>query len=220
MILIDGGDARIVDDERAFPIKSWTFALERFELRIEDMNMTTALDKLVERTGVELAVNGGFFDPHGRPVGFAMTDGAELSPLMRNLSGGVLTVDAERARLFPTETFALPEGTKFGVECRPRLVVGGIPNVKSDDGKRSERSAICIRDAGKTIEILVVRDQDDGGPTLYALGRFLAAHGCDDALNLDGGPSTGVAWRENGKVQILPPRGSLRHAIVVRARAI
>jgi hypothetical protein len=44
---------------------------------------------------------------------------------------------------------------------------------------------------------------------------MLVSRGCEGALNLDGGPSTGVAWREGGKIHALAPRGPLRHAIAV-----
>ena len=46
----------------------------------------------------------------------------------------------------------------------------------------------------------------------------IAALGCDGALNLDGGPSTGVAYWRDGQLHHLPPRGPIRHAVVVRAR--
>jgi hypothetical protein len=41
------------------------------------------------------------------------------------------------------------------------------------------------------------------------------SRGCQHALNLDGGPSTGVAWREPDGTHALAPRGPLRHAIAI-----
>lgn len=52
------------------------------------------------------------------------------------------------------------------------------------------------------------------GPTLYTFARELLAEGCRDALNLDGGPSTGVAWRAPEGVRALLPRRGVRHALV------
>jgi hypothetical protein len=151
-----------------------------------------------------------------------MSNGIRLSSLAKKMSGGVLTVagDGKKAELFETETFDPPEMLKFAVQCRPRLVVKGEPNVKSDDGQRSERTALCLRDGGKTIEALIVRG-GEGGPSLFALGKWLASKGCEDALNLDGGPSTGAAWREDGsgEKKLLAPRGPIRHAIVFKKRS-
>ena len=216
----DAGDA-LVEDARRYPVRTWSFALATHDVRIEDVGLSGALDAVLERTGAELVVNGGFFDRDGRPVGLAMSGGAQLAPLARTLSGGVVTFDGERARLFASEGFALPDGARFAIQCRPRLVVGGVANVKSDDGKRSERTALCLRDGGRILDVVVVRAADAGdeaGPSLYALGRFLAARGCEDALNLDGGPSTGAAWRESGAVRFVKPRGPVRHAIAIVRR--
>ncbi|MBX3190939.1 MAG: phosphodiester glycosidase family protein [Labilithrix sp.] len=216
----DAGDA-IVEDARTYAVRAWTFPLDRVDLRIEDVALSTALEATLERTGAELVVNGGFFDPAGKAVGLAISDGAVLSRLSREMSGGVLTYDGERARLWETETFAMPEHVRFAIQCKPRLVVDGAVNIKRDDGKRSERTALCLRDGGTTIDVVVVRDQsgDIGGPSLYALASFLSRRGCEAALNLDGGPSTGAAWREEaGRTRSLPPRKGVRHAVTFKTR--
>src|SRR4029079_1898470 len=98
----------------------------------------------------------------------------------------VLTSDGERARLWETETFALPEGTRFAIQCRPRLVVDGAPNVRRDDGQRSERTALCLRDGGKTVEVLIVKSESGevSGPSLFAPGGFLARRRVRRELNL------------------------------------
>lgn len=212
---VDAGDV-LVEDARAYEVKTWRVALERYDVSIEDVGMTTAIGEALERSGGELAVNGGFFGVDGKPLGLAISGGVRLSPLAKKLSGGVLTIAGDRARLFETESFEQPEGTRFAVQCRPRLVVGGRPNVKSDDGKRSERTALCIRDGGRTLEIALVRGEE-GGPSLHALGRWLADHGCEEALNLDGGPSSGAAFREPDR-GVLAPRGPIRHAIVFKKK--
>ena len=53
------------------------------------------------------------------------------------------------------------------------------------------------------------------GPTLALLADMLVSRGCEGALNLDGGPSTGVARRQGGEVHVVAPRGPLRHAVAV-----
>jgi len=213
--------ASIVEDARRYDVRVWSFGLDRYELRIEDAAMTTALDKVLTRSGAELVVNGGFFDPDGKPVGLVVSGGAVLSRLRTNLSGGVFTSNGSRAELFASEGFSLPDGATFAVQCRPRLVVDGSANVKGDDGKRAERTALCARDGGRTVDVVIVRGSDDGesrGPSLFAFARYLADSGCEAALNLDGGPSTGVAWREGEDVKLLAPRGQVRHVIAFHER--
>jgi uncharacterized protein YigE (DUF2233 family) len=216
----DAGDT-LVEDARRYAVRNWSFPLATHELGVEDVHMTQALDAVLERTGAELVVNGGFFGKDGAPVGLAVSEGVELAAFSRTLSGGVLTSDGERARLVATEAYTGGGAPRFAVQCRPRLVVGGAPNVRSDDGKRAERTALCVKDDGRTLDVFVVRApdaKDEAGPSLYALGRWLAARGCEEALNLDGGPSTGAAWRDGGSVHLDRPRGPVRHAIVVKRR--
>jgi uncharacterized protein YigE (DUF2233 family) len=220
---VDDGDAgdSLVEDARRYDVRMWTFSLDRYQMRIEDVAMSTALDAVLTRANAELVVNGGFFDPRGKPVGLVMSDGAVLSRLATSLSGGVVTSDGERAKLWESESFAIPEGTRFALQCRPRLVVDGAPNVKRDDGQRSERTALCLRDGGKTVDVVIVTGTtaESAGPSLFALGHFLARRGCEGALNLDGGPSTGIAWREDGAVRLLAPHRPVRHGVSFRLRA-
>ena len=213
---VDDPDA-LVEDGKRYEVHTWPLVLARYDVTIEDVGMTTALDRVLERTGAELVVNGGFFDTETRPLGLAISNGAVLSKAAPSMSGGVVTFDGERAQLWESETFALPDQTRFAVQCRPRLVVSRAPNVKRDDGQRSERTALCLTDGGKTMSIVLAKD-GESGPSLYALGRYLARRGCEGALNLDGGPSTGAAWRENGTTKQLPPRRPVRQAIVFKPR--
>jgi uncharacterized protein YigE (DUF2233 family) len=210
----------LAEDAFDFDVKTWSRPLDAYEVTIEDVGMSTALDTVLEKTGGDLVVNGGFFDKEGKALGLAMSNGLRLSSLAKKMSGGVLTVagDGTKAELFETESFDPPEMLKFAVQCRPRLVVKGEANVKSDDGHRSERTALCLRDGGKTIDTFLVRG-GEGGPSLFSLGKWLATKGCEEALNLDGGPSTGAAWIENGEKKMLAPRGAIRHAIVFKRRA-
>lgn len=215
------GAGDLVEDAFDYEVKTWTRALEGYELTIEDIGMSTALDTVLDKTGGDLVINGGFFDDQKKALGLTMSNGIRLSALAKKMSGGIVAIagDGKRAELFETETFDPPDGLKFAVQCRPRLVVRGQANVKSDDGQRSERTALCLRDGGKTVEAILVRG-GEGGPSLFTLGKWLVTHGCEDALNLDGGPSTGAAWRDegSGEKKLLAPRGPIRHAIVFKKR--
>lgn len=218
----ESADARneVVEDGRTYAVSTFPFALENYDVRIEDAGMSTAFDAILERTGAELVVNAGFFDTAARPLGYAVSDGAVLSKHVKSLSGGVVTIDNDVARLWDAETYEPNEGTHFAIQCRPRLVVDGTPNVRRDDGKRSERTALCLRDGGRSLDVVIVRGgpNEATGPSLYALGRFLAQHGCENALNLDGGPSTGVAFREGDEVKLVPPRAGVRQVLVFKRR--
>lgn len=191
-------------------------ALDRARVTIADVAMSTDLESVLAKTGGSLAVNAGFFEVDTLPEGLAVSEGRELSAKSLVLGGGVVAIAGRRARLFAVEEYAPPEGLDFAVQCRPRLVVGGAQHVKKDDGRAAERTALCLRDGGARLDVVLARGPSRGdGPTLSAWSALLAARGCEGALNLDGGPSTGAAWREGGSIRSSPPREGIRHAIVV-----
>ncbi len=181
--------------------------------------MSSRLDEVQRKTAADLVVNGGFFDPDGAPVGLAISKGAQLSAFRPKLSGGVLWVRDGVAHLTATEDYR--EGSvDFAVQCRPRLVVGSRVNIRRDDGHRAERTAACLRDAGKTIEFVAATGERGAAePTLRELAEELAASGCEEALNFDGGPSTGWAASGDGGVTFVSPIAPVRHAVVVTRRA-
>ena len=121
------------------------------------------------------------------------------------MSGGVLWIKDGVAHLTATEEYR-PDPVDFAVQCKPRLVVGSRVNIRSDDGRRAPRTALCLRKAGASIEAdVALGDGDDGGPTLMELATELADASCEEALNLDGGPSTGWASRWGRTDRLLSP---------------
>jgi uncharacterized protein YigE (DUF2233 family) len=199
-------------------VRVFSLPLSHVSVAIRDVGMSTDLEAARSASNASLVVNGGFYSTTNEPEGVALTDGRSLSAFSRGLGGGVVAVTRGAARMLDAETFAPRQlaGAGFAIQCRPRLVVDGRANVRTDDGRRADRTALCLRDHGHTLDVVVARTDDPlggGGPTLYAFARALQARGCTDALNLDGGPSTGAAWVDAGGVHALPPRMPVRHAV-------
>jgi len=214
------GASVIREDGRTYTPQTFSFAVTKTDVWIEDAKMGTALDELLAKSGATLAINGGFFDTNEKPLGLAVSQKKPISAFSKTMSGGVLTIDDANATVSATEEYQ-PDAhadARFAVQCRPRLVVDGKVNIKRDDGKRSARTALCVKDNGKTLNVVLARDVSDPsfGPSLYALATYLAADGCDSALNLDGGPSTGAAWRDASGAHVEKPVGGIRHAILFR----
>lgn len=206
----------------AYRLHAFRVPLAHARVEVVDTGMDRGLEAVLRERAATLVVNGGFFGTRGEPEGLTVSGGRVLSPLLARIGGGVLTVHAGLARLFAAETPPAPGDADFAVQCRPRLVVDGAVNIRSDDGRHADRTALCARDGGAVLEVVVARsDDDDGrdGPTLFTFARLLAARGCAQALNLDGGPSTGAAWRASSGVRVLPPRGPVRHAVVFTLHA-
>ncbi|HKU37074.1 MAG TPA: phosphodiester glycosidase family protein, partial [Polyangiales bacterium] len=110
--------------------------------------------------------------------------------MRKKLDGGTLIVQQTRARILRSSQLPrTPAGVELAVQCKPRLVEARKVVSGLNAQGHAARTAICLRDGGHTLDAYL-SDPADRGPTLAELGDWLAAEGCDDALNLDGGPST------------------------------
>jgi hypothetical protein len=202
-----------------FLLYRWSLDVAHTSFAIVDLGMRGSLVEALGPLG-RVAINAGFFDPDGRPVGLVASEGKGLSRFSRTMSGGVFFALDGVAHIQATEDFDPGKHVDVAVQCRPRLVVGGKANVRSDDGQRAARTALCVRDEGRTVDVFVAEPSPGTrGPSLFALSQYLSTeHRCDDALNLDGGPSTGAAFREGDAAspKVLPPHGPLRYALVMR----
>lgn len=204
-------------DGEPYKLHRWRVPLERTRITVEDVRMRRALGAVARRRDAALVINGGFYGTDSRPEGLVVVGGRELNPLLPRIGGGVVTVGPGGAAQHDAEGFTLPAGTDFAIQCRPRLVVGGANNIARRGENTAARTALCVRDGGRRLDVYVARvDPSRGraGPTLHKLAADLVAEGCEEALNLDGGPSTGAAWRAADGLRLMNPRRGVRHAVV------
>lgn len=207
------------DGER-FALHRWTVPVEGASFSLEDAQRGVDAP-LARADGAVLAVNAGFFHADWTIDGLAIDRGRVLSPVRETLGGAVFHVASGRARIDALDRLHLSEAaTEVAIQCMPRLVDAGAAAFTRETGRRANRTALCVRDRGRTLELWLVRAKPPGEqPTLRQLAAIMAGARCEDALNLDGGPSSGAAWRErDGTVASLPPRSKILQALVVRAR--
>jgi exopolysaccharide biosynthesis protein len=93
----------------------------------------------------------------------------------------------------------------------PELAVGGSPIMVDgtpvrglDDRERAPRSAAGISGDGRHLWLLTLdgRQSDSVGATLHELAQLLRELGVDDAVNLDGGGSSTLAFRDPGATRV------------------
>ena len=136
-----------------------------------------------------VAINGGYFDEAGRPLGLRVSAGKRSSRL-RSANWGVFWIQTGRAHLAHTRDFPATTRASQAMQCGPRLVVNG----KATDLKPqwSRRSGIGIDRRGRVVLAVA-----DGQLALEDWAQVFASNdglGCRDALNLDGGPSTQISY--------------------------
>jgi hypothetical protein len=211
---------RLRHDGEKYLLHRFRLPLDRTRIDVVDARMGTGLDRLLRDRRAALVINGGFYSPRSEAEGLVIAGGRQINPFLARIKGGVVAVRrGPRAEHHAAEGLALPlpEDVEFAIQCSPQLVVRGQPAVERFVENTASRTALCIRDGGRGLDVYVARvDPSRGraGPTLHTFSRELVAEGCEEALNLDGGPSTGVAWRAPGGERALLPRRGVRHAVV------
>ncbi len=199
--------------------------LRRARLGIRALESRKLSDSL-DAPRLSMAVNGGFFDRDFSASGLLLTGGTKLAEPRRGGGSGILTVHDSRAELYARDD-VLPPNLDFAVQCGPRLIErDGSVGIHRNDEKRAARTVACIRDAGRTLDLLIVFTPElpGDGPTLFELSRRLSTplvagddSGCGSALNLDGGPSTGMIVRAAPELRY-DPVGPVPFALVVETQ--
>ncbi len=154
-----------------------------------------------------VVVNAGYFTAERRPTGLLVSHGKVLHPLVPkggSAGSGVLVVDDEVRLLTRDEakTHRFDEAL-LAIQSGPRIVEpDGSYGIRSDDGARANRTVIG-KDVGGRLALAVFHAPHGAGPTLFELQRWLTEGlgalapelRFQTALNLDGGPSTGMVLR-------------------------
>ena len=177
------------------------------------LEKTTAL---AERSGAIAAVNGSFFNmraPYGS-VNYLRVDGQELAPnaydsYENGRPKGRSTRQTGAVATFQGALYVLKgdaiERWERDIEAEdvvttgPVLLAGGEaePVVKDKfNTNRHPRTAVGRRADGTVLLVVADgRNQEAAGLSMIELQQVMAALGCRDAINLDGGGSTAMVVR-------------------------
>jgi hypothetical protein len=193
--------------------------LSRIRLEIRMARGGAPLSRLLPE-GALAVVNGGYFEADYRPSTWLKEGGIELSPKSDTSKGGVLAVDDAQLYI----------GAFSGLHFEPQLAVQSFPmivepdfksGIHSDDGRRAARTIACIV-AGK-LHFIVIAAPRGEGPTLFEAAALLRQQpplgfGCSAALNLDGGPSTGVWFAPRVSARSRAPLSNVGYGIALVPR--
>jgi hypothetical protein len=192
----------------------------RAELRVVGGPPGGKLEEMLPE-GALAAINGGYFDEGFRPTAWLVDQGREISPKLVRTSGGVLALRSNE--LFVGPVSDLKFTPELAVQNSPRLIEdGGKVGIHKDDGRRASRTIAC--DVSGRLHLLVIAAKPNEGPTLLESARLLAERpelgglGCDAALNLDGGPSTGMWVAPMGGIESELPRARIAYGLAILPR--
>ena len=176
------------------------FDSERCTLQVVDQpanKKRLSLDDAVRGSKSLAATNGGYFTPEFTPLGLQISQGRrtgdfEKSPLLT----GVVLVRKGSPYLLWRDEYSAQSGITEVLQSGPRLVNGGEP-VKGLEATKSRARTFIMTDNSGHWALGVCRSA-----SLAALARVLTTpkiiteFKVERALNLDGGSSTGMWWRD------------------------
>jgi len=165
-----------------------------------------------EQTGVRVAINAGYFTEAYEATGLIISEGERFGATYEDFAG-MFTVSSQGLpdlRWLRQQPYDPVETLAGAVQSFPLLVKPGgelgFP-LSADNGARARRSVIAKDRAGCILLMVAPR----GYFTLHELSAWLTASDLDIdiALNLDGGPSTGLWAAAWARPPTSPPLDSL-----------
>ncbi|OKP99002.1 phosphodiester glycosidase family protein [Paenibacillus sp. P46E] len=237
--LISAGSPAVVNSKhtykvggRSFTVQMVTVSLLHPALKLDvvlagnTIGRTEALGSIAKRSGAVAAINGTYFN--------AYTDGAYKVPYGYIISGGKMLKNspADKRTVFAYDNNLLAElipGSEFmdhfnsgavtgAIQAGPRLLVDGkIALNVAGEGFRDpkiltgggSRSALGLTKDHKLILLTT------GGATIPQLAHIMKQAGAYQAMNLDGGASSGLYY--GGKYLTTPGR-LISNALVVKTK--
>lgn len=192
------------------------FSPKSVQLRvIDDAQANSSLAAQMQLTGAAAGVNGGYFDPDYKTVGLLVSDGRVLAPLQKaKLLSGVVCLTSDRLQILRTAAFSLRSKPSAARQCGPFLVERGraIPGLNN------------TRSARRTFVVTMTNGRAALGfsspVTLAQLATSLSAPelGVQNALNMDGGSSSGFWFKGASGVNYIAERKTVRDYLALVPR--
>ncbi len=168
-----------------------------------------------QQTGATLVINAGYFTAEHLVTGLTISNGEVYGVPYGDYAGmfAVTNIGSVQVRWLREHPYIPTEALREAVQSFPVLVkpggVMGFP-ADADDGRPARRTVVAQDRSGNIVLLVAPR----GYFSLHHLAVWLASSdlNIDIALNLDGGPSSGM-WIANGPQ--IDSLGSVPSVIVV-----
>ena len=171
--------------------------------------------------GALAVVNGGYFEANFAPSTWLRYDGRDLGAKSDTSKGGLLAV-APEGDVYVGPFADLRFEPALALQSFPLIVeADGRPGIRSDDGRRAARSVVCW--VGRELHFIVIAAPRGDGPTLFESMELLRqpwprGFGCRAALNLDGGPSSGVWFAPDVGARQRAPSAPVAYGVALLPR--
>lgn len=208
---VSGAEARL--NLAFFSTKSATLRV------IDNPNSRDTLAATMQREQCVAGVNGGYFDPEGRPVGLLVSDGKLIASRSKaRLLSGVVSVSQGRVQIQRAAEFSNKMKPTEARQCGPFLLDCGKP-IAGLNPTRGARRTFVLTGAGEKAALGYCSHV-----TLAQLAEILGTPGIAGelkikrALNLDGGSSSGFWFNGNDGVFSIREQKRVRDYLAVVPR--
>ena len=203
VIQLLGEEGQVI--ERVFLLRMDPRAF-RFQVAYHPGEPQTLLNWQLE-TGALVVVNGGYFTESYVATGLVISDGVSSGVSYGDFAGMfAVTNSGPEIRWLQQQPYDPAESLLAGLQSFPLLLKpGGLLGFPDETGRTAQRTVVAQDDAGHVLFLVT----SGSSFTLHELSSFLTESdlGLDVALNLDGGPSTGLILSD-------PPEWVSPHAYV------
>jgi uncharacterized protein YigE (DUF2233 family) len=188
--------------ENGFEFTAYRLNNKLFQLDLAYNQTPKRLEDWHKELGSILVMNGAYFTENMVPTGLFVDEGATMNADTYDLdrSGTVVIKNGQLSFVsdFPASTVGLDLFQSF-----PLLVNNGEAAVATDSERIARRSVLATDEAGRILFLIV----DKTPLSLYELSQILIQSDLEltYALNLDGGPSSGLLYNDGAfKESFLP----------------
>ena len=175
-----------------------TVSIARFDLHDVKLsvayqpNQPLSMQQWMQKEQATALINGGYFDAQDNATALVISNGQTFSTSYTGF-GGMLYVDDQgnvHLRSLSEQPYDPSENLTQATQCAPMLMINGQRTQFEADNKASPRSVVAIDKQGRLL-FIASRGIDF---TLDDMATLLTHSDLDleDALNLDGGSSTGM----------------------------
>jgi hypothetical protein len=167
----------------------------------------------------DAVINAGFFNEQKQATGLVIADGKRFGQTYRGF-GGMFSVRASKPQLqwLASKPYAQDSQITQAVQSFPMLLVNGqVVDGIPDNGERNRRSFVGIDRQGR----VVLGVCHSPVWTMTDLARYLATDkelNLRDALNLDGGASTGLWVRDISEPMLVDSVEAVPAVITINGR--
>lgn len=206
---------RVQHEERTY--KYLVYKIDRSQFIAQIHHQTDSPKRLSEwhdQLSPQITINGAFFTEDLMPTGRLVIDGIEQGiHEYTTETSGAFTSSENQMKLVGSEASIQPinDPNTDLVQSFPLLITNGI-NLITEDTEKIARRTILAENSNNELLIIIV---DQTPVSLYQIARILESSDLDIqiALNLDGGPSTGIVLETQGFSESILPLTPLPQVI-------